>query len=136
MKIIHARPPNFDTIRKFFPMADKPGVIFAYNGAIYVPCGSNVSEPLQAHEAVHCKRQGNTEDSTIEWWDTYLRNAEFRYNEELLAHRAEYFKAIEISRNRNQKRHALKSISKKLAAPLYGRMVTRSQARNDILGDK
>lgn len=133
MKIIHKRPPNFEDIVKVFPMADNYGVIFAFNGAIYSPSGGEIPYSLIKHEEVHCARQGGTEACAIEWWEKYLKNMEFRYSEELLAHKAEYQACIENALNRNMKRRALKQVAKRLASPLYGRMVSRKQAGSEIL---
>jgi len=134
MKIIIARPPNFEDIVRVFPTADNPNIIFAYNNAIYSPSGFDISEHLIAHEQVHCKRQGNLTGTEI-WWNEYLSNPEFRYNEELLAHRAEYRSMIRNAINRNQRRNSLKIVSKKLALPLYENMVSKKQAGKDILNE-
>ena len=133
MKIIYERPPNFEDIRKVFPMADNYGVIFAFNGAIYSPSGGDIPYPLIKHEEVHCERQGTTEADAVKWWAMYLKSMDFRYAEELVAHRAEYLECIETAKNRNMKRKALKFISKRLASPLYGNMVTKKQAGIKIL---
>ena len=133
MKIIYKRPPNFEDIQKVFPMADNYGVIFAFNNAIYSPSGVEIPYPLIKHEEVHCARQGGTESGSIEWWESYLKNMDFRYTEELLAHRVEYLACIETASCRNMRRRALKHVAKRLASPLYGNMVTRKQAGIEIL---
>lgn len=134
MKIINGqRPPNFDKIHAVFPLASKPGVIFAYDGAIYNPSGGDLPEQLLVHESVHLKRQVDHEGGADGWWDDYLNNVNFRYFEELLAHRAEYDEAIKNATNRQQRRSALKPIAKRLSSALYGRAVTTEQAKKDIL---
>lgn len=133
MKIIHERPPNFEDIQRVFPMADNYGVIFAFNSAIYSPSGVEIPYPLIKHEEVHLARQGATEADAIKWWDKYLKSMDFRYAEELVAHRAEYLACIETAKNRNMKRKALKFVAKRLASPLYGNMVTKKQAGLEIL---
>jgi len=133
MRIIHERPPNFEDIVKVFPMADNYGVIFAFNGAIYSPSGYDIPYPLIKHEEVHCERQGGTEAGSIEWWHRYLKSTDFRYAEELVAHRAEYLACIETATNRNMKRKALKFVAKRLASPLYGNMVTKKEAGIELL---
>jgi hypothetical protein len=55
--IIVARPPNFEQIHAAFPRADKPGVMFAYDGKIYNPSGGIIPPALIAHEEVHLIRQ-------------------------------------------------------------------------------
>lgn len=123
------RPPNFNAIVEVFPNAVNRGVIFAYAPYIYVPSGNKLPPQLIAHEEVHIRRQ---EKQGVEnWWFAYLTDPAFRYEEELLAHRAEWEKLTEGA-NRQVKRAALKEIAKKLAAPLYNKMVTRAQAEEDI----
>ena len=133
MKIIYERPPNFEDIRKVFPMADNYGVIFAFNGAIYSPSAVEIPYPLMKHEAVHISRQGVTEADAVKWWAMYLKDISFRYSEEVAAHRAEYLACIETASNRNMKRKALKFVAKRLASPLYGNMVTKKEAGLEIL---
>ena len=132
MQIIKGRPVNYPAILKVFPLASNPGVIFAYAPDIYCPSGKPLPESLIAHEMVHIERQ---QAIGVElWWDKYLTDLQFRYIEELLAHRAEYDNLIgSPNAPRNVRRAAIKMVSKKLAAGLYGRMVTPAQAAQGIL---
>lgn len=131
MRIITARPPNFSEILQAFPMAANSGVIFSYAPDIYAPSGRDLPPELLDHESVHIKRQI---DMGVEaWWKYYLIDDEFRYNEELLAHQAEYKKLCEMYTDRRSRRSSLKYVAKKLSAPLYGRMISFQQAQEDIL---
>jgi hypothetical protein len=121
--IIVARPPNFEQILAAFPDADKPGVIFAYGKDIYNPSGGLIPPALLAHEQVHQTRQQGIklglagEDA---WWRRYIDDTEFRYNEELLAHVAEYKAQLrETSSDRNYRAKLLQSTAQRLIAPLY-----------------
>lgn len=129
MRIITSRPPNFASVLKVFPMAANRGVIFSYAPDIYAP-GGHVPPELIAHEAVHIHRQEKI--GVEEWWDLYLASFDFRYEEELLAHRAEYQHMISGAVPRQMRRSALKQVAKKLASPLYSRMVSINQAAEDI----
>lgn len=129
MSIIIARPPNYAEILKVFPAAARGGVIFAYEPNIYAPGGS-VPPAIIAHEEVHFARQ---RDMGVElWWELYLVNIRFRYEEELLAHQAEYRFMIGSDNSRPVRRHALKTVAKKLSAPLYGGLVSMQQAMEDL----
>ena len=133
MKIYNTRPPNYAAILAVFPSAARDGVIFAYAPDIYAPGNPNLHPALVAHEAVHVERQ---EKIGVEaWWAQYLVDAEFRYNEELLAHRAEYETLIKGNPSRHIRRAALKMVGDRLAAQLYGGLRTRKQAMADILGE-
>lgn len=126
MEILQQRPPNFSEIIKVFRQAGSPGVIFAYAPNIYAPSDPKVPPDLVAHEQVHIDRQQAI--GVENWWARYLADPEFRYHEELLAHRAEYRFLIANCANRNTRRMALKHVAKKLASGLYHNMVTRQQA--------
>jgi hypothetical protein len=139
--IINERPPNFEQIKAAFPRAENPGVLFAFNGNIYNPSGIVVPPALIAHEEVHLNRQrdaGPTPGSTTQWsgaelwWQRYLEDSEFRYNEELLAHVAE-FKALKAG-DRNASARLLTATALRLIAPLYNYQPPRSmqQAMRDL----
>lgn len=133
MKIIQAFPPNFAAIHRVFPGASGEGVIFAYAPDIYSMYVTDIPPELIAHESVHIERQAAHPYGVEAWWYRYLYGEmEWRYNEELLAHRAEYQKLCEIAPTRHMRRAALKVIGRKLAAPLYGKMVTTDRAMKDI----
>lgn len=142
--IIVARPPNFDAILAAFPDADKPGVIFAYGDDIFNPSGHEIPAALLAHERVHCKRQSSgsftriqgysAEKLTAYWWTEYLRDPEFRYYEELLAHAAEYRDQAARWPDRNDRARLLQSTARRLVAPLYNYQPPRTlqQAVRDL----
>jgi hypothetical protein len=130
--IILERPPNFEQIKAAFPKAVNPGVLFAYDGSIYNPSGITVPPALIAHEEVHLKRQ--TMHGADIWWDHYLRDSEFRYHEELLAHVAEMRQFFNIRGDRNAQARVLMSTALRLTAPLYNYQPPRSmqQAMKDL----
>lgn len=129
--IIIDRPPNFEQIQAVFPKASDPGVLFAYDGNVYNPSGIVVPPALIAHEEVHLHRQRDAGPTS--WWDKYLTDAEFRYNEELFAHVAE-FKMQRNVRDRNFGARLLLSTALRLVAPLYNYTPPRSlqQALKDL----
>lgn len=135
MKIINARPPNFDLIARTFPMAFGRHVIFAYHDAIYAPFVRDIPAALIAHELVHLKRQGGSEVSTVLWWERYCADPVFRFEEEVLSHKAEYEFMIGEQSNRKMRQSALKLVAKKLSSPLYGRMINETQARQLLKGN-
>jgi hypothetical protein len=128
--IIVSRPPNFEAIKAAFPKSENPGVLFAYDGNIYNPSGKTIPPALIAHENVHLERQACLDPG--QWWDAYLRDSEFRYNEELLAHAAE-LKAQRAS-DRNFQARLLMSTAMRLVAPLYNYTppVSLQQAMKDL----
>lgn len=124
------RPPNFDQIAARFPRARAKGIVFAYAPYIYAPSHKSEALPpeLIAHESVHIARQERM--GVEKWWKSYLENDNFRYVEELLAHRAEYNHLI--GQSRHIKRSALKLTANKLSSPIYGGVVTKEDAMVDL----
>jgi hypothetical protein len=98
-------------------------VIFAFGEHLYNPSGDPIPHALLAHEAVHQARQ--MMDGVDNWWDRYIAEQEFRYEEELLAHTAEYT-AQRPGLDRNQKHKLLMSTAARLVAPLYNYQPARS----------
>jgi hypothetical protein len=140
--IIIGRPPNFEQIKAAFPDAEKPGVMFAHDGCIYNPSGNVIPPALIAHEEVHLRRQKDLSPhagSTTQWsgpdlwWQRYLEDSEFRYNEELLAHVAE-FNMQKITKDRNFGAALLMRTAMRLVAPMYNYQPPRTlqEAMKDI----
>lgn len=128
MEVVNDYPPMFDEIDARFHVRGKP-VIFTWGDQIFNPQGVPVSAALQSHESVHSRQQGA--DPSI-WWRSYLKDGHFRFQQELEAHRAEYRWFVEHAA-RNARRVALKQISRRLASPLYGNMVSPKHARSELL---
>ena len=125
------KPPNFMEIIKMFPKAIKANTIFAYQDTIYVSNATiRLDPPLIAHECVHLRRQQDI--GVKEWWKKYLEDHDFRYQEELLAHRAEYKKIIGFENNEARRASIAKVVAKRLIAPLYKFNVTLEKAAYDI----
>lgn len=117
MKIREERPPNFAKIVKAFPLAIRPGVVFAYGDTIYSPGQSKLHTWLLAHEQVHLDRQKDPEA----WWDRYIDDPVFRCFEEVLAHRREATVRAQSAGNlnRHQRRALEKIMVERLTQPLY-----------------
>lgn len=124
------RPPNFDKILQVFPMAVMPGVVFAYGDKIYIPSGADIAPEILSHERVHCERQ--IVMGVEAWWDRYLIDPRFRYEEELLAHKVEYSFLRGLYPGQARKQAILSHVAQKLSAKLYGSMVTLEQAKRAL----
>lgn len=128
MEIVNDYPPIYDEIDAAFSVRNLRGVIFCFGDIIYNPGGGTVTPSLIAHEEVHRDRQGS---DVLGWWRRYIDEAEFRLSEEIPAHQAEYWHVAEGA-NRAVRRRALKIVAKKLAAPLYGKIITLDEAKKII----
>ncbi len=127
MKIEIAKPPNFEEILKVFPRAGDYGVIFAWGYTIFNPSAVKISPPLMAHEEVHGRRQRDADytDHAVDlWWHDYLTDPEFRYQEEVLAHAAEF--RAQTPRDRNLRAMLAIRTAQRLIAPLYNYGVTKN----------
>jgi hypothetical protein len=129
LPLVDARPPNFDKILSAMPEARKAGVIFAYDGKVYAPGCRKITRELDAHERVHVERQGA---DPAGWWDRYIAEPEFRFEEELVAHQAEYAMFCRRFLDPMKRYVQLGVIAKKLASPLYGSLITPGQAAIQI----
>ena len=127
MKIVNSTPPNIDQIKEKFPLSGNE--IFAFGDIIFNPGGFDIPAWLVAHEEVHQKQQG---DDVEGWWGRYLVDAEFRYQMEFEAHLREYKSYCYHVKDRNAQTRYLTTVARKLAAPLYGNMVSVSEAKRRI----
>lgn len=127
LNVVFDYPPIFDEIDAKFHVRGKK-VIFCWGNTIYNPMRIGVPPVLIAHEAVHKAQQ---KDDIVGWWRRYIDDDEFRFQQELPAHVAEYY-ALKGG-SRNERRAALKQTAQRLASPLYGRMITPGKAAKLIL---
>ena len=124
MEVVIDYPPIYDEIKSAFPLVGR-GVIFAWGSKIYNPSNVNIPAQLIAHERTHGRRQGNDVSG---WWRRYLDEKEFRLVEEIAAHITELEYLLGPNPNRQMKRQNLRSISKRLAFPLYRFGISKAQA--------
>lgn len=124
MRTVIGFPPNIKAIRE--KLRPPPSAIFCYGDTIYNPGNTLITSSLTAHEAVHSARMGDDPDK---WWHAYLNNPLFRLEEEVLAHMAEYTEILNEKPNRHLRRRHLSHISRRLAGPMYGRMITLREAK-------
>lgn len=116
-------PPNIVDIRAVLPVTDSN--IFAYGDVIYNPGGGHLSLELIAHEQVHFRQQGG---KPATWWKKFLKSPDFRLEQEMEAHRAEYREFCRNHRDRNHRSRYLRELGRRLAAPMYGGLITVREA--------
>ena len=120
----------FDEINAKFRIAGKP-VLFCWGDVIYNPMRVRIPPHLMVHEEMHGWRQGQW--GIEQWWRDYIDSEAFRLEEEILAHQVEYRSLLRGAKNRQARRGCLKQTAKRLAAPLYGRMIGLAKARELLL---
>lgn len=126
VKISDQFPPIYNDICAAFNLQGvKP--IFAWGDTIFNPHGIHIPSELIVHEKVHMERQDGDPGA---WWQKYIANREFRFNEEVLAHAAELTFMVESGfSSRHQRRAAAVVIAQKLAHRLYGFGISVRDAR-------
>jgi hypothetical protein len=120
MKVVHARPPNFDVI-------DLRGLLFAYGDTIYMPDGEPIPPELMEHEKVHGHQQREIGGPEV-WWARYYIDPAFRLAQEQPAHVAELIKYRELHPQRQDWRKYLRLLATRLSDRLYGNITTQKQA--------
>lgn len=127
-EIIKDMPPIWERLKEVFPNADEKTVAVTYGDKIY--CNYEMSEDLLIHELTHVKQQG--EMGRDIWWDRYLSDPEFVYEQELEAYRKQLQSLYKIHSDRN-KRYKLKlAIAKILGGPLYNSSGSVLSVFNDL----
>lgn len=134
MEIVQEFPPNIEAIKKVFPL--KGGEIFAWGDTIYSPSSSDLPIWLVKHEECHRAQQcifgGSNIPDPEGWWAKYLKDPQWRFEQELEAHRVEYWWFCNRELDRNKRRVFLKGLAKRLSSPMYGKVVTFAKAKRMI----
>ena len=104
-----------------------PDAIIAYGDKIFVK-DRMLSLDLLVHELVHCERQGFNEESAKRWYEMYMRDDNFRLNEEILAYRQQYQYCCAVYKDRNKRDLILRALAKELSSARYGEIISCSDA--------
>lgn len=131
MKILVEQPPIIDRIIAVFPFVkDEKNMLYAYGDVIYSPGGADVPPYKIVHEMVHGEQQ--REVGVEWWWDTYLVDKVFRLNEEIPAHHADYKSFCRHYKDKNEQLRYLNYLAGQLSGPIYGNLITHSEAMRRI----
>lgn len=130
-EIIVAKPPVYDRCIAAFGAEAIVGmpVLWSWGDRIYNPLNIEIPRELIAHERVHGHRQFGQVET---WWDRYLASPAFRYEEELVAHRAEWHSMVRYGAGKNLA-PVFDAIASRLASALYGNVVTLEQAKAALI---
>ncbi len=139
-KIVKGYPPNYAEIAKRFPsVRGRQGVLFTYGDVIYNPSGGEVPIWLVAHEHVHVHQQHRhlltRQLNPVIWWHLYITNNEFRFEQELEAHKVELVEYANHERSQHRRERYLDRVASRLASPLYDfKFLSKSVAIDYLLG--
>lgn len=127
MKIVKGHPPNYKKITDTFKIGKN--VVFTYGDTLYSPGDGEIPAHLMAHEERHSIQQAKM--GVEEWWDKYLEDEKFRLEQELEAYQDQYV-VLKERYGRAYRRDILKKISKDLASPMYGSIISTEEAKELI----
>jgi hypothetical protein len=124
MNISNEYPPIWNKLRRAKEFGiDISRTIFTYGGTIYNPSGVELTDDLIAHESVHEKQQSAMGFfGPSRWWDKFIADPKFRFEQELEAYRAQYQVAKKAISSRERLSSYLFTIARELASPTYGNM--------------
>lgn len=126
MKILIEKPPIYNNLSAVFPL--HRGIIFAYGDTIYNPDDVRLSDDLIVHESVHIKQQGGTIEGAELWWSKYMRDENFRLEQEIEAYAHQYNFICRKMQDKRNRFKLLKRMAEILSGPSYGSCVSLSGA--------
>src|SRR5216684_1545019 len=119
VSIVRAYPPNYAGITRRFPsVRGRQGVLYAWGDRIYNPSGGMVPPWLVVHELTHLRQQTDYDQPSI-WWGLYMDDAQFRFEQELEAHKQELVAYATQEPNLWRREQYLDRVAARLASPLY-----------------
>ena len=135
LEIVYSLPPReiYEACDKAFKISGRRNVMWTIGRKLYNPDRCFVDPPLMAHEELHSQRQ-IASGSVETWWHQYLDDREFRFEEEVLAHKEEWRVVRETVSSRQQRRKHLAFITDRLSSRMYGYLVTRDEAKRLVTG--
>jgi len=125
MQIKNEKPPIWENACAAFQINPK-NTIFTYGDIIYNPGGKTLSEDVIAHETVHIQQQ--SVDGPDLWWGKYLRDPEFRIQQEVRAYAAQFAFLISKYKDKNQRVRILMDLAQLLSGPLYANAISHTEA--------
>jgi hypothetical protein len=131
VKVSTAKPPVWDSVCKTFNV-NPTTAIFTYGDTIYNPNNCKLNKHLIEHERVHMKQQNYNDKDAALWWGRFLREPEFRIDQEARAYAHQYDVICEIVKDRNMRARVRMDLSRFFSGPLYGSIITQVDAINLI----
>lgn len=133
-KIIYStdKPPVWDALaERFNPEWEHTAV--AYGDTIHAKYP--LPADIEVHERTHLEQHGFTKEGAKKWWEQYLTDPQFRYEQELEAYRVQYQFLTKTIKDRNELHRRLHTIAGHLAS-MYGLEITQSEALKAIKNNK
>ena len=131
VKVSKEKPPVWKAVCQAFQI-NPVTAIFTYGDTIYNPNGVTLSAPLIEHERIHMAQQNHNDKDAALWWGRFLREPEFRIDQEARAYARQYDVMCEKIKDRNLRARVRINLANSLSGPLYGGTITHIDALNII----
>ena len=125
-KISYEFPPIYNNIVRAFRV--NPKCYFTYGDTLYNPHKLPIPPEIIEHEKIHMRQQSYNDKDAALWWGRYLREPEFRIDQEAKAYGRQYKVFCELVKDGNKRNRLLVELSQILAGPLYGLVIMPAQA--------
>ena len=127
MIIIKEKPPIWDAVCATFNIRPVKA-FFTYGDTIYNPDGINIPDHIMVHEQVHQEQQTREGMTPELWWGKFLRDKDFRIDQESEAYAVQYAYVCDNVKDRNQRYKFLYQTAKSLSGPLYDHCIGQMEA--------
>ena len=121
--------PHLKRFKKKFPITD--GTIFVYKDTIYT--NNEIPYDIVHHEIMHLRRQQDI--GAKKWINNYLKDDNFRLQEELIAYRYQLEKVREYN-DPEELQGVLHESALNLSSSLYGNIISYAKANELLTLDK
>ena len=129
MKISREKPLLYWILRIIYKI-NWEIIIISWGDTVYSKC--NIPPDFIIHEQTHLKRQKFSKIYGLWWWWRYIRNQEFRLNEELVAYQNQWKFIQKTIKDRNQRSVMLDKLANALSGKIYGNIIDVYHARKMI----
>lgn len=130
--VSNEKPPCWDELEEAFGVkwGGDPAVVVAYGDTLH--CSAEPSDDVLTHEMVHLYQQGYSQKGAKAWFEMYIKDPNFRLVQEIAAYQEQYRMLSKVVKDRNAlARHWIR-LAKDLAGPMYGNMITQTEALKAI----
>ena len=113
---------------------DQSRTVFAYGDVIYNPARVEIPDHLFVHEGTHLDQHQHDDHVASIWWKRYIADPAFRLEQEVEAYRAQYKFICSKVKDKNARFRNLHIIATDLSGPMYGRVISYTDALRRIRG--
>lgn len=127
MKVLEEKPPIYKSVCQFLGYKDVQA-FFTYGDTIYNPAKLQITGDVVVHEKLHMKQQTDGYMTPALWWGKFLRDPQFRIDQEAKAYGAQLRALKTIKKDRNEQTRILHRLALILAGDLYGNAIDYGSA--------